>query len=50
MGSIEPGKLANFVVLAEDPTRDVANLASIEFVLKRGRRFPRAEFAVGDRT
>lgn len=44
MGSIEPGKLANFVVLTEDPTRDIDNLASIEFVLKRGRRFPRAEF------
>jgi imidazolonepropionase-like amidohydrolase len=49
MGSVEPGKLANLVVLAADPTRDVANLAGIEFVLKRGRCFPRTEFEVDER-
>jgi imidazolonepropionase-like amidohydrolase len=44
MGSIEPGKLANFVVLAEDPVADLANLRSISFVVKRGRRYFRSEY------
>ena len=44
MGSIEPGKLANFVVLAEDPVADLANLRSISLVVKRGRRYFRSEY------
>lgn len=42
MGTIEPEKLANFVVLAEDPLDDLGNLRSIVTTVKRGRRFPRA--------
>ncbi|MEU1622442.1 amidohydrolase family protein [Streptomyces sp. NPDC005722] len=44
MGTVEPGKLANFVVLDEDPLRDIAHLRSVTLTVKRGHRFPRAEF------
>jgi imidazolonepropionase-like amidohydrolase len=44
MGTIEPGKLANFVVLAEDPLADLANLRSITLVVKRGHRYRRSEY------
>ncbi len=44
MGTVEAGKLANFVVLAGDPVADITNLGSIELVVKRGRRYDRAEY------
>ncbi|MFB7289736.1 amidohydrolase family protein [Actinacidiphila glaucinigra] len=44
MGSVEPGKLANFAVLDEDPLRDIGNLRSVTLTVKRGHRFDRAEF------
>ena len=43
MGTVEAGKLANFVVLAEDPTEGVDRLRSILCVVKRGRRHDRAD-------
>jgi imidazolonepropionase-like amidohydrolase len=39
MGSVEPGKLANLLVLTADPTADIRNIGQIAFVVKRGRRF-----------
>lgn len=45
MGSIEPGKLANMVVLERNPLDDVRNFRSVVLTVKRGRRFPRVEFA-----
>ncbi|MGZ3377594.1 MAG: amidohydrolase family protein [Phenylobacterium sp.] len=44
MGTVAPGKLANLIVLSRDPTTDIANLKSLELVLKRGRAYPRADF------
>jgi imidazolonepropionase-like amidohydrolase len=44
MGTVEAGKLANFVVLAKDPLADITNLSSIELVVKRGHRYDRAEY------
>jgi imidazolonepropionase-like amidohydrolase len=48
MGTIEDGKLADFVVLAADPLDDLANLSSIEFVVKRGRRYDRTDYETPD--
>jgi imidazolonepropionase-like amidohydrolase len=47
MGTIEPGKLANLLVLNADPTADIRNIGRIEFVLKRGRRFCRDDRPAG---
>jgi imidazolonepropionase-like amidohydrolase len=44
MGSIAPGKLANLIVTARDPSADIANLRTLERTIKRGREFPRADF------
>ena len=44
MGTLEPGKLANFVVLAKNPLDDVSNLKTVTLTVKRGVRFRRAEY------
>jgi uncharacterized protein (TIGR02246 family) len=44
LGTIEPGKIANLVVLREDPSRDIRALRTVETVIKRGRRFARADY------
>jgi imidazolonepropionase-like amidohydrolase len=44
MGTIAPGKLANMIVLARDPTTDIENLKSLETTIKRGRAYARADF------
>ena len=44
MGAVAPGKLANLIVLARDPTADVENLKSLATTIKRGRAYPRADF------
>ncbi len=48
MGTVEAGKLANLVVLAEDPVADLANLSSIAFVVKRGYRYDRSGYQAGE--
>ncbi|MHA4837487.1 amidohydrolase family protein [Sphingopyxis sp. MSC1_008] len=44
MGSIEPGKLANFVILTADPLADIGNIEKIEMTVKRGREYRRADY------
>ena len=44
LGSIEPGKLANLVVLEKDPLAAVDNLRSVVMTIKRGQVFPRRDF------
>ena len=40
----EPGKLADMVVLREDPLADIEHLKSVVMTIKRGRVFARSDF------
>ena len=44
MGSLEPGKLANMVVLTRNPLSTIDNLKSVVMTVKRGRVFTRGDF------
>jgi hypothetical protein len=44
MGTIEPGKLANFVVLTRNPLADIHNIESVDTVVKRGRVYRRSKY------
>ena len=44
MGTIEPGKLANMVVLAANPLDDLRQLRSVVLTIKRGVRFARSAY------
>lgn len=44
LGSIAPGKLADFVILARDPSTDITAIRSIVTVVKRGRAYPRSDY------
>jgi len=44
MGVVAPGYLANLVVLERDPVADIANMRSVLFTVRRGRRFDRADY------
>ncbi|WP_086820472.1 amidohydrolase family protein [Allokutzneria sp. NRRL B-24872] len=43
LGTVEPGKLADLVLLDADPLRDIANTSRIDTVVVRGRVLDRAE-------
>lgn len=44
MGSIQPGKMANFVILRADPLTNIENVRAIDAVVKRGRTYRRDDF------
>jgi imidazolonepropionase-like amidohydrolase len=37
IGSLEPGKMADMVIVDGDPLADIANLGNIEIVIQSGR-------------
>ncbi|TDD52083.1 hydrolase [Nonomuraea terrae] len=43
-GSVHPGKLANFVIVADDPYEDIGHLRRVLTTVKRGRRHDRADY------
>jgi imidazolonepropionase-like amidohydrolase len=45
LGTLRPGHAADLVVLARDPLADVANVRSVELVVRGGRLWTRAELA-----
>ena len=44
MGTVEPGKLANFVILSADPLDEIGNIRSIDLTVKRGLQYHRADY------
>ena len=45
-GTIEAGKVANLVVLRDNPLEDIRAIRSVVTVYQRGRAFPRADYLV----
>ena len=39
LGSLEPGKLADLIVLNKDPLQDIRNTNTIRYVMKNGELF-----------
>ena len=46
MGSIAPGKLANFLIVGGNPLDDLRNLQKVVMTVKRGRAFPRVDYTL----
>ena len=44
IGTLEAGKLANLVVLKRNPLDDIANIRSVELVVKHGHPYPRKDY------
>jgi imidazolonepropionase-like amidohydrolase len=45
-GTIEPGKLANLVILTADPSQDIRALRTVVTVVKRGQLYARTDYLV----
>lgn len=43
LGSVEPGKLADMLILNADPLADIDNASRIELIIKGGRQYRPAE-------
>ncbi|HWE05546.1 MAG TPA: amidohydrolase family protein [Rhizomicrobium sp.] len=43
-GTVEPGKLANFVFVSKNPLDDIANLKRVTMTVKRGRLYRRSAY------
>jgi predicted amidohydrolase YtcJ len=43
LGSVEPGKLADILILNADPLPDIYNASRIELIIKGGRQYRPAE-------
>ena len=48
IGTLEAGKHANIVFLREDPLTGPESLESVELTVKRGRRYYRRDFVLGE--
>lgn len=46
LGTVEPGKEADLVLLSASPIDDIRNTRAIDLVVKRGTMFDPAELAV----
>ncbi len=44
MGTVAPGKLANLIVLTQNPLDDITAVRSITLTVKRGREYPRGDY------
>ena len=45
LGTVEAGKLADLLILSDDPLDDIENVRKIETVVYKGKAYPRSEFA-----
>jgi imidazolonepropionase-like amidohydrolase len=45
VGTVEPGKVADLLVLSADPLEDIENIRKIEWVIQKGEPHPRKDFA-----
>ena len=45
LGTVEPGKLADLLVLTANPLDDIDNIRKIETIVYKGKAYPREQFA-----
>ena len=49
LGTIEPGKLADMILLNEDPLENISNLRTVDRVILNGKVMKRDELRYGDK-
>ena len=45
LGTVEEGKLADFLILSANPLENIENIRKIETIIYKGKAYPREEFA-----